>query len=263
MNNYNIIRKIGQGKFGSVFMGKHKKTQEIVAIKCESVDNDYKSIKHESTILNYLYRCRCRCIPRVLYYGVYQNNVCLVMKYFEMSWEDYVKTSKIDPKQLKRFMLCAIQILQVVHKNGILHRDLKPSNFMISGKQLYLIDFGMATSFTGDFSDKPIRQHIVGTPKYVSYFVHCGYDSRIRDDMISLGYCYMSFLKTLPWSIENTSQNVLPYTHIDHPDNIYRKNEKSLEKMMNHVDSDLLKYFEHCYQATNSVNYEILYNTFL
>jgi serine/threonine protein kinase len=263
MNNYGIVKKIGQGKFGSVFMGKHKKTQEVVAIKCESVENAYKSIKHEATILNYLYRCKCRCIPRVLYYGIYNNNVCLVMKYFEMSWEDYAKTTKIDIKQLKRFMLCAIQILKKIHENGILHRDIKPANFMISDKQLYLIDFGMATSFTGDFSDTPIKEHIVGTPKYISYFVHCGYDSRIRDDMISLGYCYMSFLKMLPWSMDKVSESILPYTHIDHPDNIYRKNEKSLEKMSNHIESDLSKYFEHCYTSKNVVNYEILSIMFL
>ena len=263
MNNFVIIKKIGNGKFGDVYMGKHKKTQETVAIKCESLETPYKSIKHEATILNYLYRCRCRCIPRVLYYGIHENLTCLVMKYFDMSWEEYVKNTKIDIKQLKRIMICAIQIMKSIHENGILHRDIKPANFMIINKQLYLIDFGMATSFTGDFYETPSKEHIVGTPKYVSYFIHCGYDSRIRDDMVSLGYCYMSFIKTLPWSIENAQEGVVPYTHIEHPDNVFRKNGKSIENIRQHVDADILKYFEHCYSVKNNVNYEYLSGLFL
>lgn len=263
MNNYVIVKKIGQGKFGSVFMGKHKKTNEIVAIKCESEDTQCKTIKHEATILNYLFRCKCRCVPKVLYYGIYQNNVCLIMKHFDKSWEEYMKTAKINSKQLNRIMLCGIDILKSIHKNGILHRDIKPANFMMCDNQLFLIDFGMATSFTGDFSDQPFKEHIVGTPKFVSYFVHCGYDSRIRDDMISLGYCYMSFLKKLSWTIENIHENDIPYMHIHHPDNIHRKNEKSLEKIKEQVDANLVRYFEHCYQSESNVNYELLSDLFL
>jgi serine/threonine protein kinase len=264
MNNYTIIKNIGKGKFGTVYMAKHKKTMEIVAIKCESSENPYKSIKHEATILNYLYRCSCRCIPRVLYYGIHENNVCLIMKYFDVSWEDYMKNGKIDSKRLKRIMICGIDILKSIHKHKILHRDIKPANFMMRDNQLFLIDFGMATSFTEGFCENPSKQHIVGSPKYASYFIHCGYDSRIRDDMISFGYCYMSFLKTLPWCVENMQHiDYIPYTHIEHPDNMYRKNEKSIEKIRQDIDSYLLKYFEHCYSAKNNVDCEYLSSLFL
>jgi serine/threonine protein kinase len=266
MKNYDIIQKIGQGKFGTVYMAKHKKTEEPVAIKCESVDNPYKSIKHETTILNYLYRCGCRCIPKVLYYGIHENQVCLIMKYFTISWEDYVKTAQINRKQLNRIMIACIHILREIHKHNILHRDIKPSNFMFWEKQLFLIDFGMAISFTPeDNCEDPIKDHIIGTPKYVSYFVHDGYTSRPRDDLISLGYTYMSFLMNLPWSSQPSQNSSISQTHITHPCNVFRKNEKSWEKMMRHCsqESQLLKYFDYCYHKDTLLDYEFLCNLFL
>lgn len=271
MNNYDILQQIGKGKFGTVYMAKHKKSNDCVAIKSESVDNPYKSIKHETTILNYLYRCGCRCIPKVLYYGIHENQVCLIMKYFTISWEDYVKTTQINRKQLNRIMIACINILREIHKHAIVHRDIKPANFMYWEKQLFLIDFGMATSIRSeDKSEEPIKepmkQHIVGTPKYVSYFIHCGYEARSRDDLISLGYAYMSFLMTLPWSNQTTQNSSITQTHIAHPDNVFRKNEKSLEKLKQLCSREpyLLNYFDYCYHASDPrIDYEFLCSLFL
>lgn len=266
MNNYDIIKKIGQGKFGTVYMAKHKKNTDCVAIKCESVDNPYKSIKHEATILNYLYRCGCRCIPKVLYYGIHDNQVCLIMKYFTVSLEDYVKTHRFDIKQLNRIMICAINILNSIHKHDILHRDIKPANFMFWEKQMFLIDFGMAISMTEDICEDPIKEHIVGTPKYTSYFIHEGYEARPRDDMISLGYTYMSFLsQEVPWSTQGNKETSITLTHISHPDNVFRKNAKSWENMKIHCEHlpHLLHYFDYCYQAETDIEYNLLCDLFL
>jgi serine/threonine protein kinase len=187
------------------------------------------------------------------------------MKYFTVSWEDYVKTSQINRKQLNRIMIACINILREIHKHAIVHRDIKPANFMYWEKQLFLIDFGMAISMPEDKSEEPMKQHIVGTPKYVSYFIHCGYEARPRDDLISLGYAYMSFLKNLPWSIQPSQNSTIIQTHIAHPDNVFRKNEKSWEKMKHHCsqESRLLNYFEYCYHTDPPIDYEFLCSLFL
>lgn len=265
MNNYDIIKTIGQGKFGTVYMAKHKKNSDCVAIKCESVDNPYKSIRHETTILNYLYRCGCRCIPKVLYYGIHDNQVCLIMKYFTISWEDYVKINFLDMKRLNRIMICAINILSSIHKHAIVHRDIKPANFMFWKNQLFMIDFGMAISMPEDVDETPKKEHIVGTPKYTSYFVHTGREYLPRDDMISLGYSYMSFLRGLPWSSQTIQDSSIAPTHISHPDNIDRKHAKTWENMQTHCKHypHLLNYFSHCYNIEKVVDYDVLSNFFL
>lgn len=266
MNNYDIIKKIGQGKFGTVYMAKHKKNSDCVAIKCESVDNHYKSIKHEATILNYLYRCGCRCIPKVLYYGIHDNQVCLIMKYFTVSLEDYIKTNRMHTKQLNRVMIGCINVIRSIHKHSILHRDIKPANFMFWEKQLFIIDFGMAISIPEDICEDPLKEHIVGTPKYTSYFIHQGYESRPRDDMISLGYAYMSFLfGGLPWSTHDNKESSIALTHISHPDNVFRKNAKTWENMKTYCEHlpHLLHYFEYCYHIESDIEYNLLCDLFL
>ena len=48
-NKYKIIEKIGEGCFGSIYKGKNIRTNEEVAIKIESIDNDIKLLKNEQS----------------------------------------------------------------------------------------------------------------------------------------------------------------------------------------------------------------------
>jgi serine/threonine protein kinase len=187
------------------------------------------------------------------------------MKYFTISWEDYVKNNKLDMKQLNRIMICAINILSSIHKNSIIHLDIKPANFMFWKNQLFIIDFGMASSINEDVCEYPTKEHIVGTPKYTSYFIHAGHEARPRDDMISLGYTYMSFLLGLPWSTRTIQDSSIAPTHICHPDNIQRKHAKTWENIQTHCKDypHLLNYFSHCYNIEKRLDYNVLMNLFL
>jgi serine/threonine protein kinase len=66
---------------------------------------------------------------------------------------------------------------------------------MLKNGELYLIDFGFAAFYVDENSnhlvDDGSRLHIIGTPKYVSYHIHCGSLPSRRDDLISLGYVYI------------------------------------------------------------------------
>ena len=70
-NKYIIEEKISSGQFGKVYKGKHKRTNEQVAIKCESLNSPILLIKQEATLLNYLYNKGCRNVPFVYYYGIF------------------------------------------------------------------------------------------------------------------------------------------------------------------------------------------------
>ena len=71
-HKYSILNRIGGGKFGQVFAGKNERTGEYVAIKMEP-NSEYSLLKHESTILNYLYSKLCRNTPPVYWFGQYEN----------------------------------------------------------------------------------------------------------------------------------------------------------------------------------------------
>jgi serine/threonine protein kinase len=53
-NKYKIIEELGEGSFGKIYKGENIRTNELVAIKIESIVNGNKLLKNESTIYQYL-----------------------------------------------------------------------------------------------------------------------------------------------------------------------------------------------------------------
>lgn len=203
-NKYSIGENIGAGCFGSVFNGTHYKTNMSVAIKMEDVNAEVKILKNETTILKYLYDQGSRDIPIVYWFGMHKNNTCLVMSLYDCSLHDYIQQKPLPPNKIDVIMRTMINIFQSIHNKLVIHRDIKPQNIMLKNGELYLIDFGFATFYVDENSnhivDDGSRLHIIGTPKYVSYHIHCGSLPSRRDDLISLGYVYMYLCnRSLQW----------------------------------------------------------------
>lgn len=292
---YQILSKIGEGKFGQVFLGqksqvgKRYTVEEQVAIKIEikNAVHDLKLLKQETTILNYLYSRGCRHCPFVYWFGLYDNSPTLVMTYYEGS---FVRPPINNICKIVNLM---VDILENIHEHFVIHRDIKPQNFMMKGQDLYLIDFGLATIYVDNNkkhvlakNDKPT---ILGTPKFVSLNVHNGQDPSRRDDLISVGYIYLYLLcgEELPWqnvqlttdpnNYENYDQingqiNGQNYyeNHILHPKNMERKQLKSWTSMINFLDNrstisnedknHFKQYMDHLYglKYDEKPNYEVI-----
>ena len=242
---YKKVSKIGQGKFGEVFRGIYQKTgttvASTVAIKIEKSDSPIKMIKHEATLLNYLYSNGCRTTPIVYWYGLTDQCPTMVMPFYEMSLTQWISLnhgkdeSTLNSK--KRLMIQMIDILDTIHSNFIIHRDIKPDNFMLKDNtSVVLIDFGLATVYVDDAKNPiPMSKNpssaILGTPKYVSIHIHQGLDAGRRDDLISIGYIWL-FMENdgyLPWENIPDNTDEAPYSeiHILHYKNVERARLKS------------------------------------
>ena len=207
---FKILRKIGNGSFGDVYNGVDITTNNSVAIKVETKEMRVSRLKCEYELYELLKegeRVR-KGIPEVYYFGSFQGKNVMVMEKLGFSLEALF--NKLKRKfSLQTVLLIGMQLLdlfQFIHKKKIIHRDIKPDNFLIGreGRKdiIYMIDFGLSREF------KHGRKHIhysesrslTGTLRYASMRNHIGIEQSRRDDLESLGYMLVYFMKgKLPW----------------------------------------------------------------
>lgn len=276
LNKYSIDQLIGHGKFGNIFKGHVIKTNEMVAIKVEK--KEYSTLKHETIVLNYLYEKSVKQIPKIYWYGIHCNLNCLIMPYYNCSLFDFLLFLNND-ELIKIIMTQMIHILKNIHGLNVIHRDIKPHNFMINlynsnTIKLILIDFGMAEFCIDDKQTEFCKKtHIIGTPKYISIFVHDGEMSCRRDDLISLGYiCIWMLDKKLPW--ESSEYCNIENDSISNEINQLLKNEKckfllKINEMIKTENNDSIlyvtyKYLSYCHNLniTSIPHYDQLIKIF-
>ena len=274
-SKYKIVEKIGQGSFGTIYKGIIEKKKVHVAIKLESCMHN--SIKHEARIINYLYSKGINKIPQIYWYGIFKDNMCLVMKYYEITLMDFINakdaTKRI--KLINRIFIKMIEIMESIHTHFVIHRDIKPENFMISNNELYLIDFGLSTFYIDENETHVLmkeERNIIGTPKYASINVHHGNTYSRRDDMISLGYLYIVLINGGSAVWENASdddnspmlyvKDNIDIIDINHPSQIWRKTCKTWINLEKHIPEchPLYRYMKYCYglEYEKTPNYKAL-----
>jgi len=235
--NYDCSEKIGNGAFGVIYKGRNIRTGELVVLKTEPKNTTHSSIKHESNILNILYSKSCRNIPPIYWYGTMEEPPVrlLVIPFYEESLETVCVENA---KMLYNIIRSAISILNHIHNNYVVHRDIKPANFMIHNDELILIDFGLAVFYV-DSSEKhippanPKKTHIIGTPKYVSWNVHCGEEYSRRDDLMSVVYISLFLLYGAAslWTDLPTFYSTEEKSAISHPRNQWFKEQKTADSV--------------------------------
>jgi len=260
-NKYQVLSKIGEGSFGVIFKGIYKKTGEPVAIKTEKKNGVAKLIKAEASLLHYLQDSR-QYTPPVLWYGMHNEEPTLIIPYYETSLHDYMTLKgEIVQEERDKWFNQMVEVLDYVHSKFVIHRDIKPQNFMFRPDGgLALIDFGMATIFVDENKIPIIAKNdhstILGTPKFMSYFIHIGNEPSVRDDFISAGYIYLWMensghlvWESLPTVEPEESKNIYSEMHILHYKNQERARLKSWTSIQEICRSkQMIEYFMQFYQ---------------
>jgi len=220
---YRFGKKIGSGSFGEIYLGTNVSTGEEVAMKLESVKSKHPQLSYEAKIYKLLQGAVG--IPYIRWYGQEGSCNVLVMDLLGYSLEDLF--NKCGRRfSVKTVLMLADQMLlrvEYVHSKSFIHRDIKPDNFLIGrGRRssvVHIIDFGLAKRYRDPKTHVHImyreHKHLTGTPRYASINNHMGIEQSRRDDLESIGYVFMYFLKgSLPWQGLRANTKKAKYTKI-------------------------------------------------
>jgi len=205
---YRIGKKIGSGSFGDIYLGVNIISGEEVAIKLESCKAKHPQLEYEAKVYKTL--AGGVGVPFVRWYGIECDYNAMVIDLLGPSLEDLFNFCN-RKFSLKTVLLLADQLvsrIEYIHSRNFIHRDIKPDNFLMGigkrGNQVNVIDFGLAKKYRDPKTHLHIpyreNKNLTGTARYTSINTHLGVEQSRRDDMESLGYVLMYFLRgQLPW----------------------------------------------------------------
>ncbi|MGJ8662921.1 MAG: protein kinase domain-containing protein [Marinicella sp.] len=198
INRIRIIKLLGQGGMGSVYLGFDEKLERQVAVK--SIRPEH--LKNKSTQQRFVREAQ-------ILSKINHPSICQLYDYLETADGDFLVLEYIKGKPLYQVPLDHNQklkalvdlatALSVAHEHGIVHRDLKPDNIMVTDEgQLKVLDFGIAQSLskpsiqTSDtnkrVSDDLTQQgSLVGTIRYMSPEQAQGKNIDTASDMYAFG----------------------------------------------------------------------------
>lgn len=210
IGKYVLIRKIGDGAFGTVWRARDSEDGRDVAIKifCRGGldENEMTHVLREARMTERLSHPNIVKIHDVGTCGEYRFIVSQLIE--GIGLDSWMKRHSCDPLQAAQWCAVLARTLQYAHDQGIVHRDLKPANIMIGADgQLHIMDFGLAKQaddvVATDIERYQLARHrlrqdeglvelrgpLVGTPAYMSpeQAKGEGYYVDHRSDIYSLG----------------------------------------------------------------------------
>ena len=192
--HYRIIREIGRGGMGAVFLaersdGEFNQQVALKIVRRSFVDSELsRRFRQERQILASLNHPN---IARLLDGGVSADNESfLAMEYVEGERiDDYCQKNNLSTEERLNLFLAVCHAVAYAHQNLVVHRDIKPSNILVTAEGTpKLLDFGIAKLLDPEHTSEHTQTNFRAfTPEYASPEQKSGGQITTASDVFSLG----------------------------------------------------------------------------
>jgi serine/threonine-protein kinase len=230
LGRYEVLRPLGEGGMGKVYLARQTDLQRHVVIKVmhEHVAADPKF--QDRFQREMLLMAKFQHPYAVTLYDAAINDVdgpCIVMEYVRGEPLDVVlkRNGRLSPFRVSRILGQLCEVLHGANQHGIIHRDLKPSNLMVLDadspyEKIKVMDFGLAKLVTTKSLKQLVdsgSEFVIGTPAYVCPEQVRGDEVDHRGDLYSVGVMLYELLTgKLPFDGLATMDMLLAHA-VEHP----------------------------------------------
>ncbi|MEQ1764255.1 MAG: protein kinase [Pyrinomonadaceae bacterium] len=200
IKHYRIVRKLGGGGMGDVYLAENQKVNLLVALKFLNAD-----LLNDRTARNHLRR------EAELVASLEHPNICQVYDFEDTETQSFIvmqyvkgeslltllREGRFDRDSVRRAEIQLVSAIAAAHYADMIHRDLKPGNIMITENgEVKVLDFGLATvvhdgrqpSSPRDYITNATQKGLIlGTVAYMSPEQLKGEPLDFRTDIFSLG----------------------------------------------------------------------------
>lgn len=263
LGRYEIVKELGRGAMGTVYLGKDPKINRQVAIKTVRFDDDVDEATMRATKERFFREAESAG-------NLNHPNIIKIYDAGEDNDISYIAMELLEGEDLKNYtgkehLLPLPTVLDYVakvadgldfaHRQGIVHRDIKPANIMLlKDGTLRITDFGIARITS---SSKTATGTVLGTPSYMSPEQLSGKKVDGRSDLFSLGVVLYELLTgEKPFEGESIAELLFKIANEKHPDP-RTKNPAIQENLVKVIDKMLEKNPDLRYQRGSEIVQDI------
>uniref|UniRef100_A0A8D1YYI0 non-specific serine/threonine protein kinase n=1 Tax=Sus scrofa TaxID=9823 RepID=A0A8D1YYI0_PIG len=258
LEDFEIGRPLGKGKFGNVYLAREKQSKFILALKVlfktqlEKAGVEHQ-LRREVEIQSHLRH------PNILrLYGYFHDTtrVYLILEYVPLGavYRELQKLSKFDEQRTATYITELANALSYCHSKRVIHRDIKPENLLLgSAGELKIADFGWSVH-----APSSRRTTLCGTLDYLPPEMIEGRMHDEKVDLWSLGVLCYEFLVGKPPFEANTYQETykrISRVEFTFPDFVPEGARDLISRLLKHNPSHrptLKEVLEHPWITANS-----------